>query len=85
MSTETTWSHAVQQITGQLTTLRESLQDAPIDQRLNALALLHRSFSEVHDLAQHEAIAAARAGGWSLRRIATALNCSHEQVRLMIN
>ena len=77
-------SDAVRQAAENLTALCEDLKDAPLDERLSALAALHHAFGDLHQCAQREAITTAREQGWPLRRIATALNCSHEQVRLVI-
>ncbi|WP_432029895.1 hypothetical protein [Streptomyces sp. 1222.5] len=84
MSTDqTAWSEAVRQAADQLTALCEDLKNAPVEERLNALAALKHAFHDLHHCAQREAVSAARDQGWPLRRIATALRCSHEQVRLL--
>jgi hypothetical protein len=59
-------------------------RNAPLDERLSALAALHRALGHLHQCAQREAITTAGQQGWPLRRTAAALNCSHEQVRLVI-
>lgn len=77
-------SDAVRQAAENLAALREDLKDVPLGERLSALAALHRAFGDLHQCAQREAITTAREQGWPLRRIAAALNCSPEQVRLVI-
>ena len=74
-------SDAIRQAAENLTAPCEDLKDAPLDERLSALAAFHRAFGDPHQCAQREAITTAREQGWPLRRIAAALNCSYEQVR----
>lgn len=81
MPTDTPWTRTVQQATDHLAALHTTLQQAPIQDRLAGLAALDRSYTDLRHRAQHEAVTAARQQGWPLRRIATALDCSHEQVR----
>jgi hypothetical protein len=61
---------------------RQAAED--VDKCLSALAALHRAFGDLRQCAQREAITTAREQEWPLRRIAAALNCSHEHVRLVI-
>lgn len=77
-------SDAVRQAAENLTALCEDLNDAPPGERLSALAALHRRLRRLRQCAQREAITTVREQGWPLRRIAAALNCSHEQVRIVI-
>ncbi|WP_434597882.1 hypothetical protein [Streptomyces sp. A5-4] len=85
MSDASEWTTAVHHSAQQLTDLCEQLKRAPVTDRLHALAILNQAFGGLYDCAQREAITAARQEGWPLRRIAGALNCSHEQVRLLIS
>ncbi|MGW4806358.1 hypothetical protein [Kitasatospora sp. NPDC004272] len=83
MPDPTPWSAAVDRTAHHLTDLCDQLKDAPVHDRLHSLATLNAAFADLHHCAQREAVAAARSQGWTLRRIAAVLNCSHEQVRLL--
>lgn len=74
---------ALRQTTQNLTALCALVARMPTPERLETLAALNRSFTEIHDDARRDAIYAARRAHWPLRRIAAALRCSHEQVRLL--
>ncbi|GGX89735.1 hypothetical protein [Streptomyces minutiscleroticus] len=77
------WQTEVEVLCADLEALCEDLADAPLEERLRALELLHRSFKEMHDRALRGAARDARAAGWGLRRIAAAVGRSHEQVRIL--
>ncbi|WP_435285801.1 helix-turn-helix domain-containing protein [Streptomyces bacillaris] len=84
MSHSTDWTTAVDEQARHLTDLCDQLAQAPLADRLHALSTLNAAFADLYSCAQREAIQAAREQGWPLRRIATALNCSHEQIRLLL-
>lgn len=55
----------------------------PFPERLSALADLDRALESVTGTAIQSAAADARTHGWPLRRIASLLNLSHEQIRIL--
>ncbi|MFE8013827.1 hypothetical protein ACFU3O_13925 [Streptomyces antibioticus] len=83
MSDDTPWNATVHDAARRLADLCEQLEQAPVTDRLHALATLNDAFGDLYDCARREAIHAAREEGWPLRRIADILKCSHEQVRLL--
>ncbi|MCW2875121.1 MAG: hypothetical protein JWL99_6441 [Streptomyces oryziradicis] len=77
------WTTAINDIRDQVEELCSCLRQAPLEDRLQAVATLNNTFAGLNDRALREAVIAARAEGWALRRIAAAVDCSHEQVRLL--
>ncbi|MYT73789.1 MULTISPECIES: helix-turn-helix domain-containing protein [unclassified Streptomyces] len=83
MSHSNDWTTAVDEQARHLNDLCDQLAQAPVADRLHALGTLNEAFADLYACAQREAIHAAREEGWPLRRIAGALKCSHEQVRIL--
>jgi hypothetical protein len=77
------WTTAIHDIRDQLEELCTCLRRAPLEDRLHAGAPLSNAFTDLNDRALREAVIAAREEGWALRRIAAAVDCSHEQVRFL--
>lgn len=78
------WAGPVQALRTAIDHLCADLQHTPVDQQFTALNALTTTFNQAHTTARIHAITTARTQGWALRRIATAAECSHEQIRVLL-
>jgi hypothetical protein len=78
------WRERVESIRAHLQGFRAEVTLLPPIQRLRLLAELRHGLDEASGELVEDAIVAARADGWGLRRIAVAAGISHEQVRRVL-
>jgi hypothetical protein len=78
------WRERVESIRAHLQGFHAEVTLLPPLQRLRLLAELRNGLDEASGELVEDAIVAARADGWGLRRIAVAAGISHEQVRRVL-